>query len=212
MVDDIVYDAIIVGGGPGGSTCAAFLVRKGRKVLLLEKEKYPRDKTCGDAISGKSMGVLAELGLVQNVAKADHSVVNGVIFSSPNGKSVKIMLNERKGGMEGSYVCRRMVYDNILFQNAANAVTAVDGATVTSLLRSGEDGKGAVCGVKANVGGKEMMYKSKIVIGADGNGSVAARAVAGHEVDPDHTCIAYRGYYSGIVGMENCLEIHFVKS
>ena len=43
MSEEILYDAIVVGGGPGGSTVAAFLGKKGRKVLLLEKDKWPRD-------------------------------------------------------------------------------------------------------------------------------------------------------------------------
>ena len=57
------YDVIIVGGGPGGASMSMFLEKKGYKVLLLEKAKYPRDKICGDAVSGKSVGMLKELGL-----------------------------------------------------------------------------------------------------------------------------------------------------
>ena len=51
------YDVIIVGAGPAGSTCANYLSRAGKKILLIDKEKFPRDKTCGDALSGKTMKI-----------------------------------------------------------------------------------------------------------------------------------------------------------
>ena len=48
-----VFDAIVVGGGPGGSAAASYMAMDGLKVLLLEKAVFPRDKTCGDAVGGK---------------------------------------------------------------------------------------------------------------------------------------------------------------
>jgi len=55
------YDAVIVGGGPGGSSTALFLKKNGvDKVLLIDKAKFPRDKICGDAFSGKSVGIAKE--------------------------------------------------------------------------------------------------------------------------------------------------------
>src|SRR6478672_6206546 len=47
------YDAIIVGGGPAGATAAFFLGQAGARVLVLEKEKLPRYKTCGGAVSAR---------------------------------------------------------------------------------------------------------------------------------------------------------------
>ena len=44
------YDAVIVGAGPSGSTCAHFLASAGARVALLDKETFPRDKYCGDAV------------------------------------------------------------------------------------------------------------------------------------------------------------------
>ncbi|MBN1407267.1 MAG: FAD-dependent oxidoreductase, partial [Calditrichaceae bacterium] len=55
MSEDLIYDVIIVGSGPAGSGAALYAHRHGLKFILLEKEKFPRDKICGDAISGKSM-------------------------------------------------------------------------------------------------------------------------------------------------------------
>ncbi len=209
VTEEIFYDVIIVGGGPGGATAAAFLGMKGRSVLLLDKEKWPRDKTCGDAISGKSLSVLSALGMIDAVEKADHGEVSGLTFSSPNGKVVAIPFRKGNQGIAKGYVCRRMVYDNLLWQNATRKAAAHESASVTGVIR--ENGK--ITGVKAKMqDGSEREYRGKMVIGADGVSSLIAREIRGSDVDPDHTCIAYRAYYSGITGMNGTIEIHFVKS
>lgn len=208
MEGNSLYDAIVVGGGPGGSTCAAYLGKAGRRVLLVEKEHFPRDKTCGDAISGKSMTVLRELGLDKAVEQADHGAVTGVLFSSPNGKAVRIPLKKNEGELDKSYTCRRLVYDNVLFSNAKKHAEVLEGATATGAIVE----NGNVVGVRVRTKDAEREIRAKMVIGADGVGSILNKFAGGHEVDPAHTCIAYRAYYSGITGMQDALEIHFVKS
>ncbi|MFA6907778.1 MAG: geranylgeranyl reductase family protein [Candidatus Micrarchaeia archaeon] len=209
MSENIFYDCIIVGGGPGGSTAAALLSKKGKRVLLIEKEKFPRDKTCGDAISGKSLSVLAELGLVDAIEKADHGEISGVLFSSPDCSVASISFGKSSEHIGKGYTCRRQVYDNLLFQNAKKGCDTMEGMAATALVKEG----GKAAGVLAKgADGKEYEFRGKMVIGADSVNSVVAREIRGAEVDPKHTCIAYRAYYSGISGMEGKLEIHFVKS
>ncbi|MDF2548625.1 MAG: hypothetical protein K0R93_3523 [Anaerosolibacter sp.] len=58
-IKTVIYDVIIVGAGPGGSTAARELGSKGFNVLIIDKKKFPRDKTCGGFIPAK---VLNELG------------------------------------------------------------------------------------------------------------------------------------------------------
>ena len=60
---ETAFDVIVVGGGPGGSGAAGYMAMKGLKVLLLEKAIWPRDKTCGDAVGGKSLKHVEELGV-----------------------------------------------------------------------------------------------------------------------------------------------------
>ncbi len=209
MPEDAVYDVIIVGGGPGGSTCAQFLGIKGRKVLLLDKESFPRDKTCGDAISGKSIRILSELGMTERLIKADHGEVNGLLFSSPNGKSIAIPFRRDNRGIETGYVCRRQVYDHLLWNGAKNSAQAMEKMPVIGVVREG----GKITGVKVKTpDGTEKELLAKIIVGADGASSLVAREARGAEIDPNHTCVAYRAYYSGVKGMSNALEIHFVKS
>ena len=49
------FDAIVVGGGPGGASAAGYLAMGGQRVLLIEKDVWPRDKVCGDAVGGLSL-------------------------------------------------------------------------------------------------------------------------------------------------------------
>jgi NADPH-dependent 2,4-dienoyl-CoA reductase/sulfur reductase-like enzyme len=55
------YDAVIVGAGPSGSTCAHFLASAGARVALLDKETFPRDKYCGDAVRLLSVSMFKRL-------------------------------------------------------------------------------------------------------------------------------------------------------
>ncbi|QQR92906.1 MAG: NAD(P)/FAD-dependent oxidoreductase [Candidatus Iainarchaeum archaeon] len=208
------YDVIIVGGGPGGSTSAMFLAKKGYKVLVLEKQKYPRDKICGDAISGKSVGMLKELGIEKDIEKIDHAKVYGLVFSSPEGKTLEIPFPVKDG--EGNtkprgYVVRRIVMDNFLFQHAKKVADTREQFEVKDLLF---DEQGKVIGVKGvDLNTKEEhSFHSKFVIGADGSYSVVANKVNAEKVPEDHLCEATRVYYKNVAGITPNIEIHFVDS
>jgi geranylgeranyl reductase family protein len=214
------YDVIVVGGGPGGSATAAFAAREGLSVLLLEKATFPRDKICGDAISGKSASVLRELGLLDAVEEAPHSIAEGVRFTSPRQEEVTIpfpkdvdpkgIRNSKKYNyVTPGYVSRRLVYDNILFQHAKaqKSIQTIENAEVKDVLF--EDGRAV--GVTAKVGGVEKTFTSKIVVGADGAMSVVAHKVGAFDRDHDHWIGAFRVYYEGVTGMTKDIEIHFVE-
>ena len=83
----IMYDAVIVGAGPSGCTAALYAYRYGLKTLLLDKAVFPRDKVCGDALSGKSVRILNELGLLEEVSKLGGSEINRITFGSPKNIS-----------------------------------------------------------------------------------------------------------------------------
>ncbi len=208
------YDVIVVGGGPGGSSTALFLHQKGYKVLLLEKAKYPRDKICGDAVSGKSVGMLKELGLDDQMETIDHAKVYGLIFSSPEGKMLEIPFpvkdDEGKTKPRG-YVSRRIVFDNFLFSHAKQLVETREQFQVNDLIL---DGKGSVIGVKGNdlVTKQPAEFRSKFVIGADGVYSVVAQKANAEKIPEEHLCEATRVYYKNVVGITPNIEIHFVDS
>ena len=210
------YDVIIVGGGPGGSTCATFCAKEGLRVLLLDKAAFPRDKPCGDAISGKSATVLREMGIAEQVEEQPHAIAEGVTFSGPRGDVVQIpfpkdvdpsgIRNSKKYNyVTAGYVARRLVYDDVLFQHAKKqkSVETIEGFEVADVLREGA----RVVGVKGK-DGREL--RGRIVVGADGAMSVVAQKVGAFERDHDHWIGSFRVYFDGVTGMTNDIEIHFV--
>ncbi len=215
------YDAIVVGGGPSGSACASLLSAQGHKVLLLEKENFPRDKPCGDAIGGKALNVLCELGLEGKLGERGFLRSSGLLFSSPNGSEVEIPL-AAQGKNSGGYVCKRVDFDSIVFENAKKKCEVIEGAEVSEVVFEGGEhaqgigsgmGKGRgrkAVGVKVKQGGKTVEFNAKVIIGADGANSVVARKVGVHKIVPKHFCTAVRGYYGGIGGLRGNVEIHFL--
>ncbi|MDP2666805.1 MAG: geranylgeranyl reductase family protein [Candidatus Diapherotrites archaeon] len=208
------YDVIVVGAGPGGSSAAMFLQEKGYKVLLLEKQKYPRDKICGDAVSGKSVGMLKALGLDGEMETIDHAKVYGLVFSSPKGEMLEIPMpykNEEEKNKPRGYVARRMEFDYFLFRHARERVEVREQFQVTDLLFDDEK---TVIGVRGmDLLTKEIhAFHSTFVIGADSVYSVVAQKVGVEKIPDEHLCEATRVYYKGVAGLTPNIEIHFVDS
>jgi len=201
------YDVIVIGGGPSGSSCTAFLAKAGKNVLLLDRAKFPRDKTCGDGISGSSVGVLKELGLLDNVKSIEHADMYGVTFSSPNGTTVPIAA-KRADGFPPGFVCRREVFDNFLFQNAKSlCAKTMEGFFAEDFIRNGD----AIVGVKGNYEGKPMEFQAKVVVCADGAAGMTARKLGVNNQAEDHQFAGIRAYYDNVEGMADRIEIHFIK-
>ncbi|MFH1392050.1 MAG: NAD(P)/FAD-dependent oxidoreductase [Candidatus Diapherotrites archaeon] len=205
------YDVIIVGGGPSGSSTAMFLKKnKVDNVLLIDKATFPRDKICGDAFSGKSMGIAKELGIIDEFKTVPNESVYGVLFSSPKGTQVEVPFPgcEGKQKTKPGFVVRRINGDNILFQRAKKQVDTLEDFTVTDLIWENDSVKG-VKGKKKT--GEELEIKAKIVVGADGATSTIGQKVKVDTNPPNHQVIATRAYYKGVTGMSNNIELHFVN-
>lgn len=217
---DEPYDAIIAGAGPGGSATAGYMGRAGLKVLLLEKATFPRDKTCGDAVSGKSMRAMRDFGLIGELEKVPHGRITGVLISSPDGSRADIPFLKNDPNRQGGrgYCVRRMDTDHIFFK-AAKATRGVKVAEKFQVSAVIFDGNGKAIGVRGiDLSGKERQereYYGKMTIGADSVNSQVARSVLGEggaKLDPKHSCDAVRAYYKGVTGLTGNIEIHFLKS
>ncbi|MEM9730120.1 MAG: FAD-dependent oxidoreductase, partial [Myxococcota bacterium] len=79
---------VIVGAGPAGSTAAYYLARRGKRVALLEKARFPRDKRCGDAWCEPAIEILEEMGVLPRLeAEGVVQWVNAGGLVSPSGRS-----------------------------------------------------------------------------------------------------------------------------
>ncbi len=77
-----IFDVCIVGAGPGGSSTAFYLAKQGKNIVLLDKEKFPRRKICGDAISQRAQIHLERMGVLQEIldeGKGHYSAVGGLV-------------------------------------------------------------------------------------------------------------------------------------
>src|SRR3977135_1135260 len=87
-----VVDVAIVGGGPAGSACAAFCAAAGLRTLILEREKFPREKVCGDCINPACWPVLEKLELAEQIRSSPNSVLNAVEFIAIGGQKLRVDL------------------------------------------------------------------------------------------------------------------------
>ncbi len=205
-----IYDMIIVGGGPSGSSAAMYAARHGLKTLLLDKQSFPRDKVCGDALSGKSVTILRDLGLLDKVAQLDGATINRVVFGSPKHVEVDINLSATSlhDTMKG-FVIRRKIFDNFMFNQAKEAATkTIENFTVKDLLWKDSQ----VCGIRGKSDGaaEEVEFRGKIVLGADGFNSLVARKGGLYNHDPEHWVVALRCYYKNVGGLTDQIELHYV--
>ncbi|MCH8815495.1 MAG: NAD(P)/FAD-dependent oxidoreductase [Chloroflexi bacterium] len=152
----MTYDAIIVGAGPAGSTTARLLAREGAKVLLLDKQKFPRDKPCG---GGVTLRAASELDI--DLTPVIEQTVFGARFSLRLRKGF-----DRQFEKPLSYMTQRARLDSYLAECAAKAGAEFhDGEAVRAINPQ------QVPVVRTDHG----TYTSQVLIGADGaNGVVAA--------------------------------------
>ena len=98
-----MYDVIIVGAGPAGATAALYAERNNLNCIVLDKAIFPRDKICGDALSGKSVRIMEELDLTSGVEKLDGSEINRITFGGPNHSHFDVHL---KGNKKNNFITK----------------------------------------------------------------------------------------------------------
>lgn len=212
-----MHDVVIVGAGPGGATTAALAARAGLRTLLLDQAPaFPRDKVCGDAISGKSVDVLRRLGCVEALRAAPQVTAWGVTFSGPYGDAVAIPFTKTPDpAVAPGFVCDRVTFDALLLEQArADGAEIRLGARVTGLLHEGR----RVTGVRVRTGRGEETFPARVTVGADGAYSAVVRALAAlgepgmAQLDERHYCAGLRWYWEGVEGFhpQHYIELHFV--
>ena len=205
-----MYDVIIVGAGPAGTTAALYAHRMGLNCILLDKAVFPRDKICGDALSGKSVRIMRELNLLDEVEKLDGSGINRITFGSPSNKQFDIHLQgtKNKDQITKGFVIPREIFDNYMFKKADAVTETRQGFSVKDLIIENDHVIGVIGKTK---NGDEEEIRAPIVMGCDGCNSIVARKLGLYEMNMENTSVAVRCYYEGVKGLTDQIELHYVK-
>ncbi|MBC7247285.1 MAG: geranylgeranyl reductase family protein [Actinobacteria bacterium] len=199
------YDAVIVGAGPGGSSAAYFLASGGFRVLLLDKEVFPREKVCGDGITPRAVHSLQAMGVEEELAAGFRRTV-GMRFFATHGGVTEVRFPMGSLFPDRGYVVPRRELDAILLRRAREAGVEVrEGWRVVDLLPWKD---GSVPGVVVAAGDERWEVYATYIVGADGPSSLVAGKLGLLRHDPRYLGVSMRCYMQGVRGMSDFLEIY----
>jgi len=158
-----MWDVAIVGSGPAGATCAAFCAAAGLRTLVIEREKFPREKVCGDCLNPACWPVLERLGVAEEVRRAPHGELTSVEFIAVDGRVLTAPL---PAGQNAEIALKRSLFDEILMRRARSLGAEVrEGEALLTITRNGS-------WVIATTRSQEA---ARFLVGADGRNSTVAR-------------------------------------
>ena len=190
------YDVIVIGGGPGGSTASTFLARAGRRVLVLEREVFPRFHI-GESLLPCIQTILREMGLLPILDKAGFPRKFGAAFVLGNGSiGTRFRFSDGKFNREPvTYQIERAKYDQILLNHARDSGADVrEGWTV---LKFATDANGVSVEARAP-DGKTHSFQAAYLIDASGRGNVTGNQEGQRIVHPKWKKLAVFGHFTGV--------------
>ena len=191
------YDAIVIGGGPAGSTTAALLAEYGHKVLLLERETMPRYHI-GESLIPYTWFTLNRLGLVEKMRQSANPKKYSVQFVSITGKVSQpfYFFQTIKHECSVTWQVVRSEFDAMLLDNARSKGAEIrQGVSVRDVLMDGT----RVVGVRLDEkdGRRGVEIRSKVVVDASGRDSLLSRKFNWKDRDKDLNKIAVWSYFKG---------------
>ena len=157
-------DAVVIGGGPGGSAAARALAAAGWKTVLLERFASPRRKVCGEFLSPEAGETLRALGLLDTVSALEPVRIGSVMIAPAGGAPLKVPLPKPAFGVSRSGL------DASLLEAARRAGADVRAGTAALSVRR----EGGAYAVAARGRGGEETIRARVVIGAWGAGGRGA--------------------------------------
>ncbi len=193
-------DVVVVGGGPGGSTLATLVAMRGHKVILLEKEKFPRFQIGESLLPSTVHGVCRLTGVADELAKAGFTKKRGGTMrwgANPEPWTFAFSVSPKiTGETSYAYQVERSKFDQILLDHARNmGVDVREQHAVTDVI----DDEGRIRGVSyTGAEGNAGTIRAKYVVDASGNKSrIYQRAGATRQYSDFFRSLALFGYFEG---------------
>lgn len=210
MPQQIETDVLIIGAGPAGASAALSLSKNSIPSVIIDKAAFPRDKICGDALSGKAIEALNRIDKNYAVElAADNAFLPswGVNFYAPSGQLLRVPFGvDKTRKVAPGFISKRLDFDNWLVQKlkADSNITLHENIEVRDYNR--RDGQ-----IIANAKNGQS-FSAKLVIACDGAYSAFSKDMAGLITEPAHNCFGLRAYYRNVSGLddENFIELHFL--
>ena len=203
---------VIVGAGPAGMSAALFLAKKGIASTLIEKEVFPRNKICGDGLSGWVVSMLRRIdpGLLKKLQELPEQLPSsGVRFFAPNMKNLALPYFSAKYPDDPpGHVIRRIDFDRLLAEE-------VKGKELIELIEGVEVGSVDIheTGVILTDSTGTLKFEAEMVIGACGAASRLFRELAPRKNDNRNHATGIRQYYEGVTGVHpgNFVDFYFLE-
>lgn len=203
------FDVVIAGAGPAGCAAAYMLSGNGLKIALLDKETFPRDKICGDALSADVAMQFHKISesLTEKFGGFKNKIIsNGVRFYTPKHQQLDIQFTKPGDDFSGGFVSKRIDFDNFFFSETAAlpGIEVFQNQKITSVIDHSD---------KIILESATTKFEASIALGADGAHSIMNKKLTGNPVEKNHYCAGVRQYYSNVNGFHpgNNIELHFYK-
>lgn len=207
----------IIGAGPGGAAAALKLDRLGIPCVLVDKAVFPRDKVCGDALSGKVIYGLNRIDKQIAINLFEKTSIRvgcwGIKFVFPNTKELDITVpdlasKDLKTAKPEAFISKRIDFDNFLIEEVrkSSLIDLREGVDVQHFER--EDSQWII---KNKTG--DLVIKADLLLDASGALSRFSRDVANIKKEDKHFAGGIRAYYKNVKGFTdyNFIEIYFEK-
>jgi geranylgeranyl reductase family protein len=206
------FDVVIVGAGPSGSACAYWLSQAGWSVCLIEKKSFPREKTCGDGLTPRSVHQIIEMGLEPAVAPYAHKYQG--LRSFGFGASLEMKWPEHPIFPNYGYTITRMNLDGLVAERAVDhGATLLTGVEAVDLVDIAPSSVGALSGaagvvVKEKGTGTTAEIRGSYLVVGDGQNSRIGRALGTARNREWPMGMALRGYYTSERHDEPWIDSH----
>ena len=198
-------DVLVVGAGPAGAATAGYLAQVGHDVLLVDRQRFPRDKVCGDFVGPAALQELDALGIGQEPAIRTGNVIREAGLFVDGRELIRHPIPEVESLPTFGRVVPRLLLDDAILGAARSAGVSVVDATAVAEYTVDADG------VRADLngpGGRRSVVV-RALVGADGSSSTIARSLRGHVSERADRILAVRAYYEGVEGPADRSDLYF---